>query len=50
MVGQWQAMRLGIVDGARVTAEERGVAPWFAIDDNGENKSSNDAEDADDGK
>jgi hypothetical protein len=31
-------VRLGIVDGERVTAEERGVAPWFAIDDKDENK------------
>ena len=44
VVGQWQAIRLGIVDGERVTEEERGVAPWFAIDDDYENKSSNDAE------
>ena len=29
VVGQWQAIRLGVVDGERVTAEERGVAPWF---------------------
>ena len=29
------------MDGERVTAEERGVAPWFAIDDKDENKSSN---------
>lgn len=28
--GQWQAIRLGSMDGGdRVTAEERGVAPWF---------------------
>ncbi len=50
VVGQWQTTRLGIVDGARVTVEERGVAPWFTIDDNGENKSSNDAEEANDSK
>mmetsp|Transcript_24715 Transcript_24715/g.42286 ORF Transcript_24715/g.42286 Transcript_24715/m.42286 type:complete len:292 (-) Transcript_24715:168-1043(-) len=29
VVGQWQATRLGVVDGERVTEEERGVAPWF---------------------
>jgi hypothetical protein len=29
-VGQWQAIRLGVVDGERVTVEERGVAPWFS--------------------
>jgi hypothetical protein len=28
-VGGWQAIRLGIVEGERVTEEERGVAPWF---------------------
>lgn len=28
--GQWQAIRLGSMDGGdRVTAEERGLAPWF---------------------
>jgi hypothetical protein len=30
VVGQWQAIRLGVVDGERVTVEERGVAPWFS--------------------
>ena len=29
VVGQWQAVRLGVVDGDRVTEEERGKAPWF---------------------
>jgi hypothetical protein len=29
VVGGWQAIRLGVVDGARVTEEERGGAPWF---------------------
>jgi hypothetical protein len=29
VVGGWQAIRLGIVEGERVTEEERGVAPWF---------------------
>jgi len=29
VVGQWQATRLGVVDGERVAQEERGVAPWF---------------------
>ncbi|KAL7516909.1 hypothetical protein ACHAWX_001878, partial [Stephanocyclus meneghinianus] len=29
VIGQWQAIRLGVVDGDRVTQEERGVAPWF---------------------
>lgn len=33
VVGQWQGVRLGVVNGERVTAEERGVAPWFAMDD-----------------
>ncbi len=44
VVGQWQGVRLGFVDGERVTADERGVAPWFAVDDKDENK-SNDTQD-----
>ena len=28
-MGGWQAIRLGVVDGERVTEDERGVAPWF---------------------
>eukprot|EP00571_Detonula_confervacea_P010299 CAMPEP_0172300634 /NCGR_PEP_ID=MMETSP1058-20130122/2667_1 /TAXON_ID=83371 /ORGANISM="Detonula confervacea, Strain CCMP 353" /LENGTH=260 /DNA_ID=CAMNT_0013010457 /DNA_START=71 /DNA_END=853 /DNA_ORIENTATION=- len=31
--GQWQAVRLGVLDGDRVTLEERGEAPWFAIEE-----------------
>lgn len=27
--GQWQAVRLGVLDGDRVSQDERGVAPWF---------------------
>ena len=27
--GQWQGVRLGVVEGDRVSAEERGEAPWF---------------------
>ena len=45
VVGQWQGVRLAVVDGERVTAEERGVAPWFAMDDEEEI----DSIDADDG-
>ena len=30
VVGQWQMMQLGVVDGHRVSDEERGAAPWFA--------------------
>ena len=34
VVGQWQAIRLGSMDGGdRVSAEERGVAPWFMEED-----------------
>ncbi|EED90613.1 predicted protein [Thalassiosira pseudonana CCMP1335] len=29
VIGQWQAIRLGVEGGDRVTVEERGVAPWF---------------------
>ncbi|KAL9181665.1 hypothetical protein ACHAXT_012008 [Thalassiosira profunda] len=29
--GQWQAVRLGEVDGERVSVEERGEAPWFMV-------------------
>jgi len=29
VVGQWQGIRLGVMDGERVTVDERGVAPWF---------------------
>mmetsp|Transcript_17924 Transcript_17924/g.43107 ORF Transcript_17924/g.43107 Transcript_17924/m.43107 type:complete len:250 (+) Transcript_17924:67-816(+) len=31
VVGQWQAVRLGVVDGDRVSVEERGEAPWFEM-------------------
>jgi len=31
VVGQWQGVRLGVVDGDRVSVEERGEAPWFAV-------------------
>jgi hypothetical protein len=48
VVGQWQGVRLGVVDGERVTAEERGVAPWFAADEATEENDSNDAEEVDD--
>jgi len=27
--GQWQGVRLGVVEGDRVSVEERGEAPWF---------------------
>lgn len=27
--GQWQAVRLGVLDGDRVSQDERGEAPWF---------------------
>jgi len=27
--GQWQGIRLGVLDGDRVTADEKGEAPWF---------------------
>eukprot|EP00584_Thalassiosira_punctigera_P001243 CAMPEP_0172525866 /NCGR_PEP_ID=MMETSP1067-20121228/890_1 /TAXON_ID=265564 ORGANISM="Thalassiosira punctigera, Strain Tpunct2005C2" /NCGR_SAMPLE_ID=MMETSP1067 /ASSEMBLY_ACC=CAM_ASM_000444 /LENGTH=269 /DNA_ID=CAMNT_0013309247 /DNA_START=22 /DNA_END=831 /DNA_ORIENTATION=+ len=30
VVGQWQGVRLGVVNGDRVGEEERGEAPWFA--------------------
>ena len=34
VIGQWQAIRLGNMDGGdRVSAEERGEAPWFMEDD-----------------
>ncbi|KAL7551119.1 hypothetical protein ACHAWF_014318, partial [Thalassiosira exigua] len=34
VVGQWQAVRLGVTDGGeRVTPEERGTAPWFAMEE-----------------
>jgi hypothetical protein len=36
VVGQWQAIRLGVVDGERVTTEERGEAPWFTRGEEGE--------------
>lgn len=38
--GQWQAIRLGSMDdgGDRVTAEERGVAPWFMEEEEEEQK------------
>ncbi len=34
VVGQWQAIRLGSMEGGdRVSPEERGVAPWFMEED-----------------
>jgi hypothetical protein len=44
VVGGWQAIRLGIVEGERVTEEERGVAPWF------ETSADDDDDDDDDDK
>ena len=40
--GQWQAVRLGVVDGERVAVEERGEAPWFGEEEEDE---SGDGED-----
>ena len=34
--GQWQAVRLGVVDGERVAVEERGEAPWFGEEEEDE--------------
>ena len=32
VVGQWQGVRLGVIgEEARVSEDERGVAPWFAV-------------------
>ena len=47
VVGQWQAIRLGKMDGGdRVTDEERGVAPWFLEkdDDDDDEKGEGDEE------
>ena len=35
VIGQWQAVRLGVVEGDRVSKDERGEAPWFAIEEEG---------------
>lgn len=48
VVGQWQAIRLGVVDGERVTVEERGEAPWFnreeSLDEEGDNEEGGEVE------
>ena len=36
--GQWQAVRLGVVEGDRVSVEERGEAPWFTIEEEEESE------------
>ncbi|KAL3790135.1 hypothetical protein HJC23_009572 [Cyclotella cryptica] len=47
VIGQWQAIRLGVVDGERVTPEERGVAPWFQMVKEGEEDSEEENEGGD---
>jgi len=37
VIGQWQAVRLGVVEGDRVSKDERGEAPWFAKEDDEDN-------------
>ena len=36
VIGQWQAVRLGVVEGDRVSKDERGEAPWFGVDEDNE--------------
>lgn len=42
VVGQWQAIRLGVVDGERVSPEERGEAPWFTEEEEEEEDTTED--------
>ena len=42
VIGQWQAIRLGVVEGERVTVEERGEAPWFSIEEKDDEQSDGD--------
>eukprot|EP00579_Thalassiosira_antarctica_P000640 CAMPEP_0201867544 /NCGR_PEP_ID=MMETSP0902-20130614/1732_1 /ASSEMBLY_ACC=CAM_ASM_000551 /TAXON_ID=420261 /ORGANISM="Thalassiosira antarctica, Strain CCMP982" /LENGTH=289 /DNA_ID=CAMNT_0048392711 /DNA_START=39 /DNA_END=908 /DNA_ORIENTATION=+ len=46
VVGQWQGVRLGVIgEEARVSEDERGVAPWFAVIEEEEEDSVSEDED-----